>query len=196
LPRSEQSGVERPSACTAQWGSPRWIPSSWGAGLRGGRTPGDSVILALEVMKDIGLVVSGINTGPTWAATCCSRDCGAALQATSTAFRQWLSPFRPAGLPLRSGGQGGQPPRTKGLRQRHGANSAERQRAERAQHEIKGIELTRVGKGGFSTAITMGATEAGQVQDQHWQAWWSGDVGTDIHAVENARISITLCRVN
>jgi 5'-nucleotidase len=60
------------------------------------------------------------------------------------------------------------------------------------QHEIKGIELTRVGKGGFSTAITMG-------RDGSWdkykisigKPWWSADVGTDIHAVENARISIT-----
>ncbi len=60
------------------------------------------------------------------------------------------------------------------------------------QHEIKGIDLTRVGKGGFSTAITMG-------RDGSWdkykisigKPWWSGDVGTDIHAVENARISIT-----
>jgi len=49
-----------------------------------------------------------------------------------------------------------------------------------------------VGKGGFSTAITMG-------RDGSWdkyrisigKPWWSGDVGTDIHAVENARISIT-----
>jgi 5'-nucleotidase len=157
-------------------------------------TPGDSVILALEVMKDIGLVVSGINTGANMGCdVLLSGTVGAALQgyihgipsvAVSIQARQEFHfevAARVAGLLARRIANDGAVPILLNVNVPN-----------LPQHEIKGIELTRVGKGGFSTAITMG-------RDGSWdkykisigKPWWSGDVGTDIHAVENARISIT-----
>jgi 5'-nucleotidase len=157
-------------------------------------TPGDSVILALEVMKDIGLVVSGINTGANMGCdVLLSGTVGAALQgyihgipsvAVSIQARQdfhFEVAARVASLLARKVFGNGTGPILLNVNVPNVP-----------QHEIKGIELTRVGKGGFSTAITMG-------RDGSWdkykisigKPWWSGDVGTDIHAVENARISIT-----
>jgi 5'-nucleotidase len=157
-------------------------------------TPGDSVILGLEVMKDIGLVVSGINTGANMGCdVLLSGTVGAALQgyihgvpsmAVSIQARQdfhFEVAARVAGLLARRVYGDGTGPILLNVNVPN-----------LPQHEIKGIELTRVGKGGFSTAITMG-------RDGSWdkykisvgKPWWSGDVGTDIHAVDNGRISIT-----
>ena len=157
-------------------------------------TPGDSVILGLEVMKDIGLVVSGINTGANMGCdVLLSGTVGAALQgyihgipsiAVSIQARQdfhFEVAARVAGLLARRVFGDGTGPILLNVNVPNVP-----------QHEIKGIELTRVGKGGFSTAITMG-------RDGGWdkykisigKPWWSGDVGTDIHAVDNGRISIT-----
>jgi 5'-nucleotidase len=157
-------------------------------------TPGDSVILGLEIVKDIGLVVSGINCGANMGCdVLLSGTVGAALQgyihgkpsvAVSVQGRQdsrFEVAARVAGLLARRiSGDGAAPI----LLNVNVPNLP--------QHEIKGIDLTRVGRGGFSTAITMG-------RDGGWdkykisigKPWWSADVGTDIHAVENARISIT-----
>jgi 5'-nucleotidase len=157
-------------------------------------TPGDSVILGLEVMKDIGLVVSGINTGANMGCdVLLSGTVGAALQgyihgipsmAVSIQARQdfhFEVAARVAGLLARRVYGDGTGPILLNVNVPN-----------LPQHEIKGIDLTRVGKGGFSTAITMG-------RDGSWdkykisvgKPWWSGDVGTDIHAVDNGRISIT-----
>jgi 5'/3'-nucleotidase len=157
-------------------------------------TPCDSVILALEVMKDIGLVVSGINTGANMGCdVLLSGTVGAALQgyihgipsvAVSVQARQdfhFEVAARVARLLVQSIARDGAMPILLNVNVPN-----------LPHHEIKGIELTRVGKGGFSTAVTMG-------RDGSWdkykisigKPWWSGDVGTDIHAVENARISIT-----
>jgi 5'-nucleotidase len=157
-------------------------------------TPGDSVILALEVMKDIGLVVSGINSGANMGCdVLLSGTVGAALQgyihgvpsmAVSVQARQDIRfevAAKVAGLLARRIFGNGTGPVMINVNVPN-----------LPVHEIKGVDLTRVGKGGFSTAITMG-------RDGSWdkykisigKPWWSGDVGTDIHAVENARISIT-----
>jgi 5'-nucleotidase len=157
-------------------------------------TPGDSVILALEIMKDIGLVVSGINCGANMGCdVLLSGTVGAALQgyihgkpsvAVSVQGRQdsrFEVAARVAGLLARRISSDGAVPILLNVNVPN-----------LPQHEIKGIELTKVGRGGFSTAITMG-------RDGSWdrykisigKPWWSADVGTDIHAVENARISIT-----
>lgn len=157
-------------------------------------TPGDSVILGLEVMKDVGLVVSGINTGANMGCdVLLSGTVGAALQgyihgipsmAVSIQARQdfhFQTAARVAGLLARRVFGDGTGPILLNVNVPN-----------LPKHEIKGVELTRVGKGGFSTAITMG-------RDGDWdkykitvgKPWWSGDVGTDIHAVENARVSIT-----
>ncbi len=157
-------------------------------------TPGDCVILGLEVMKDVGLVVSGINTGANMGCdVLLSGTVGAALQgyihgipslAVSIQARQDFHfdvAARVAGLLARKVYGNGT-----------GAILLNVNVPNLPRHEIKGIELTRVGKGGFSTAITMG-------REGDWDTyrisigkpWWSGDAGTDIHAVENARISIT-----
>ncbi len=157
-------------------------------------TPGDSVILALEVVKDIGMVVSGINTGANMGCdVLLSGTVGAALQgyihgipsvAVSVQARQDFRfdvAARVARLLARRISSDGVVPILLNVNVPN-----------LPQHEIKGIDLTRVGKGGFSTAITMG-------RDGSWdkykisigKPWWSGDVGTDIHAVDNGRISIT-----
>jgi 5'-nucleotidase len=157
-------------------------------------TPGDSVILGLEVIKDIGLVVSGINTGANMGCdVLLSGTVGAALQgyihgipsmAVSIQARQdfhFEVAARVAGLLARRVFGDGTGPILLNVNVPNVP-----------QNEIKGIELTRVGKGGFSTAITMG-------RDGSWnrymisvgKPWWSGDVGTDIYAVDNGRISIT-----
>ena len=157
-------------------------------------TPGDSVILGLEIMKDISLVVSGINCGANMGCdVLLSGTVGAALQgyihgkpsvAVSVQGRQdsrFEVAARVAGLLARRISGDGTVPILLNVNVPN-----------LPQHDIKGIELTRVGRGGFSTAITMG-------RDGSWDKYkisigkprWSADVGTDIHAVENARISIT-----
>ncbi len=157
-------------------------------------TPGDSVILGLEVVKEVGLVVSGINTGANMGCdVLLSGTVGAALQgyihgipslAVSIQARQecyFDVAARVASLLARKVFGNGTGPILLNVNVPN-----------LPLGEIKGVELTRVGKGGFSTAITMG-------RDGGWdrykisigKPWWSGDVGTDIHAVENGRISIT-----
>ena len=157
-------------------------------------TPGDSVILALEMMKDIGLVVSGINSGANMGCdVLLSGTVGAALQgyihgvpsmAVSVQARQdchFEVAAKVAGLLARRIFGNGTGPVLINVNVPN-----------LPAHEIKGVDLTRVGKGGFSTAITMG-------RDGSWdkykisigKPWWAADVGTDIHTVENGRISIT-----
>ncbi len=157
-------------------------------------TPGDSVILALEMMKDIGLVVSGINSGANMGCdVLLSGTVGAALQgyihgvpsmAVSVQARQDIRfevAAKVAGLLARRIFGNGTGPVLINVNVPN-----------LPAHEIKGVDLTRVGKGGFSTAITMG-------RDGSWdkykisigKPWWAADIGTDIHAVDNGRISIT-----
>jgi 5'-nucleotidase len=157
-------------------------------------TPGDSVILGLEVVKDVGLVVSGINTGANMGCdVLLSGTVGAALQgyihgipsmAVSIQARQdfhFEVAARVAGLLARRIFGNGTGPVLINVNVPN-----------LPTHEIKGVDLTRVGKGGFSTAITMG-------RDGSWdkykisigKPWWAADVGTDIHALDNGRISIT-----
>jgi 5'-nucleotidase len=194
-PAQEQSGVGTAISLHRSVGLSRAEPKIPGvSAFAVDGTPGDSVILALEVMKDIGLVVSGINCGANMGCdVLLSGTVGAALQgyihgkpslAVSVQARQdsrFDVAARVAGLLARRIAGDGTVPILLNVNVPN-----------LPQHEIKGIELTRVGRGGFSTAITMG-------RDGSWdkykisigKPWWSADVGTDIHAVENARISIT-----
>lgn len=157
-------------------------------------TPGDCVILGLAVINDVGLVVSGINTGANMGCdVLLSGTVGAALQgyihgipsvAVSIQARQdfhFEVAARVAGLLARRVYGDGTGPILLNVNVPN-----------LSQSDIKGIEFTRVGRGGFSTAITMG-------RDGSWDKYkisigkpfWSADLGTDIHAVENGRISIT-----
>lgn len=194
-PAREQSGVGTAISLHRSVGLSRVEPGLPGVpAFAVDGTPGDCVILGLEVMKDVGLVVSGINTGANMGCdVLLSGTVGAALQgyihgipslAVSVQARQDFHfdvAARVAGLLARKVYGNGT-----------GAILLNVNVPNLPRHEIKGIELTRVGRGGFSTAITMG-------REGDWDTyrisigkpWWSGDAGTDIHAVENARISIT-----
>lgn len=194
-PAQEQSGVGTAISLHRSVGLSRVdpvVPGVLAFAVDG--TPGDSVILALECVKDIGLVVSGINAGANMGCdVLLSGTVGAALQgyihgipsmAVSVQARQDIRfevAARVAGLLSRRISSDGAVPLLLNVNVPN-----------LPRHEIKGIELTRVGKGGFSTAITMG-------RDGSWdryrisigKPWWSADLGTDIHAVENGCISIT-----
>lgn len=194
-PASEQSGVGTAISLHRSVGLAKadsQLPGVEAFAVDG--TPGDSVILALEMMKDIGLVVSGINSGANMGCdVLLSGTVGAALQgyihgvpsmAVSVQARQDIRfevAAKVAGLLARRILGNGTGPVLINVNVPN-----------LPVHEIKGVDLTRVGKGGFSTAITMG-------RDGSWdkykisigKPWWAADVGTDIHAVENARISIT-----
>ncbi len=194
-PAGEQSGVGTAISLHRSVGLSRVDPRIPGVPAYAvDGTPGDSVILGLEVLKDVGLVVSGINTGANMGCdVLLSGTVGAALQgyihgipslAVSIQSRddcRFESAARVAGLLARRVYGNGTGPILLNVNVPN-----------LPLKEIKGIELTRVGKGGFSTAITMG-------RDGGWEQykiavgkpWWAGDAGTDIHAVENARVSIT-----
>ena len=194
-PASEQSGVGTAISLHRSVGLAKadsQLPGVEAFAVDG--TPGDSVILALEMVKDIGLVVSGINSGANMGCdVLLSGTVGAALQgyihgvpsmAVSVQARQDIHfdvAAKVAGLLARMIFGNGTGPVLINVNVPN-----------LPTHEIKGVDLTRVGKGGFSTAITMG-------RDGSWdkykisigKPWWSADVGTDIHAVDNGRISIT-----
>jgi 5'-nucleotidase len=194
-PAREQSGVGTAISLHRSIGLSRVEPALPGVpAFAVDGTPGDCVILGLEVMKDVGLVVSGINTGANMGCdVLLSGTVGAALQgyihgipslAVSIQARQDFHfdvAARVASLLARKVYGNGTGPILLNVNVPN-----------LPRHEIMGIELTRVGKGGFSTAITMGRDGGwDQYRIAIGKPWWSGGAGTDIHAVENARISIT-----
>ena len=194
-PSREQSGVgtaislHRPVGLTQMESRIPGVPAFAVDG-----TPGDSVILGLQVTGEVALVVSGINNGANMGCdVLLSGTVGAALQgyirgipslAVSVQARQDLyfeTAARVAGLLARRIAGDGTGPILLNVNVPN-----------LPRHEIKGIELTRVSRGGFSTAITMGRDgDWDQYKIAIGKPWWSGGAGTDIHAVENARISIT-----
>jgi len=61
--------------------------------------------------------------------------------------------------------------------------------------EISGIELTRVGQGGYSSALMMGPDGSpDKYRISIGQLVWNPETGTDLHAVDSGKISITPLR--
>ncbi|MBM4463547.1 MAG: 5'/3'-nucleotidase SurE [Chloroflexi bacterium] len=194
-PHQEQSGVGtaitlRRLVCFAEVKSA--IPEAIAYAVEG--TPADSVLLALEIMKDISVVFSGINRGLNLGSdVLLSGTVGAALQgylrglpsialsvvrAEETNFQ---AASRLAGL----------------LASRIAAGPSEKMllniNLPNLQLDmIRGIEVTRVGSGGYGGAIKIERDEGRySYRIKIGQVKWDAEEGTDINAVENGSISIT-----
>lgn len=194
-PAREQSGVGTAISLHRSVGLSRVAPRLPGVPAHAvDGTPGDSVILGLEVMKDVGLVVSGINAGANMGCdVLLSGTVGAALQGYIHGI-----PSLAVSVQARDGCRFDTAARVAGLLARRvlgdgtGPILLNVNVPNLPRDQIKGVELTRVGKGGFSTAITMGRDGGwDQYKIAIGKPWWAGDAGTDIHAVENSRVSIT-----
>ena len=159
-----------------------------------GGTPADSVILALAVVTDVDVVVSGINRGANMGSdVLLSGTVGAALQglfhglpsiAISVDYAdemQFEAAARMAGLLVRKLDEH----KPSGVLLNVNLPNLPAGR-------IGGVEVTRIGAGGYSNAIKMehdGSTNNYRIAIG--QPHWSAEAGTDMHAVRQGKVSIT-----
>jgi len=163
-------------------------------------TPGDSVLLALRMMENVAMVFSGINRGANMGhdillsgtvgaalqgyfhgvpSIAISVEAGRAGEATNFEVAARLAPLLAARFSSNGSGD---------LLLNVNLPNLPLER-------IGGIDITRVGRGGYSTAIAMGRD--GSRDDYRitiGKPWWNIEEGTDIHAVDKCRISITPLR--
>jgi len=158
-------------------------------------TPGDSVILGLDAEDGVGMVVSGINRGANMGSDILlSGTVGGALQGylhglpSIAVSVQWAGDVR-FDVAARLGGL---------LARRIFGRGAGRAMLlnvnlpNLALESIKGVAVTRVGRGGYSNAIGLGYDgTTDNYRIAIGQPSWSLAKGTDVHAVETAQISIT-----
>ncbi len=194
-PSQEQSGIGtaitlRRPVCFAEVKSA--IPGAMAYAVEG--TPADSVLLALEIAKDISMVFSGINRGVNMGSdVLLSGTVGAALQGylrglpsialsvVRTEETHFQVAAKLAGL----------------LASRIAAGHSERlllnvNLPNLRLDMIRGIEITRVGKGGYGGAIEIERDEEKySYRIKIGQVEWNAEEGTDIYAVENGSISVT-----
>jgi 5'-nucleotidase len=163
-------------------------------------TPGDSVLLALRMLENVAMVFSGINRGANMGhdvllsgtvgaalqgyfhgvpSVAISVEAGHAGEATNFEVAARLAPLLAASVNLNGAGPLLLNVNLPNL----------------PLENIGGIDITKVGTGGYSTAISMGRD--GGRDDYRitiGKPWWSFEEGTDIHAVDRRRISITPLR--
>ena len=157
-------------------------------------TPGDSVILALEMVDDVTMVMSGVNKGANMGSDVLfSGTVGAALQGylhglPSVALSVvWSGEVR-FEVAARLGGL---------LARRIASNNTESMLLNvnlpnLPLHRIRGIEVSRVAGGGYSGAIKMGHDGTrDNYRIEIGRPRWKAEAGTDAHAVEQGKISIT-----
>jgi 5'-nucleotidase len=153
-------------------------------------TPADSVILGLEVTKGVDMVFSGINRGSNLGNdVLLSGTVGAALQG-------YLKGLPSVAMSVEFGD-----PMHFEVAARLAGLLARRVRdnillnvnlPNVASTSIEGLEITKVGRGGYSTAFRMGQDgSAGDYRIAVGQPDWTGGEGTDIQAVNQGKISIT-----
>ena len=160
-------------------------------------TPGDSVILALEMVDDVAVVVSGINRGANMGDDVLfSGTVGAALQG-------YLHGLPSIALSVVWAGE----VRFE-VAARLGSLLARRIAGDNTEsmllnvnlpnlplHMIRGIEVSRIGTGGYSGAIKMGYDGTRyNYRIEIGRPRWNAEEGTDAHAVEHGKISITPLR--
>jgi 5'-nucleotidase len=196
-PSQEQSGIgtaitlRRPVCFTEVKPA---IPGAMAYAVEG--TPADSVLLALEVAKDISMVFSGINRGANMGSdVLLSGTVGAALQGylrglpsiaisvvrTEETQTHFQVAAKLAGL----------------LASRIAAGHSDKMLLNINLPNLhldmmRGIEITRVGKGGYGGTIKIERDEGRySYRIKIGQVEWNAEEGTDIHAVENGSISVT-----
>lgn len=163
-------------------------------------TPGDSVILALKMLENVSMVFSGINRGANMGHdVLLSGTVGAALQG-------YLHGVPSVAVSVRAGEAGEETNFEVAARLASLLASTVSSNGSSALllnvnlpnlplERIAGIDVTKVGKGGYSTAITMGR---GGTRDDYritiGQPSWIAEKGTDIYSVDRCRISITPLR--
>ena len=157
-------------------------------------TPGDSVILALETVEDIAMIFSGINKGANIGDdVLLSGTVGAALQGylhnlPSIALSVPAAEEMHFEVAAKLGGL---------LARKIAAQNSESMLLNinlpnLPLDEIRGIEVTRIGRGGYSNAIKLGHDGKGNsYRIVLRRPQWNAEEGTDIWAVEEGRISIT-----
>ena len=194
-PNREQSGIgtaitlRQPVRLTEVESS---IPGIRAYGIEG--TPADSVILALETVEDIAMVFSGINKGVNMGDdVLLSGTVGAALQG----YLHNL-PSIALSVPAAEEMHFEVAAKLAGLLARKIAAENSKSMLLNINlpnlplDEIRGIEVTRVGRGGYSNAIKLGHDEKGNnYRIVLRQPQWNAGQGTDIWAVEGGKISIT-----
>ncbi len=194
-PNREQSGIgtaitlRQPVRLTEVESS---IPGIRAYGIEG--TPADSVILALETVEDIAMVFSGINKGVNMGDdVLLSGTVGAALQG----YLHNL-PSIALSVPAAEEMHFEVAAKLAGLLARKIAAGNSKSMLLNINlpnlplNEIRGIEVTRVGRGGYSNAIKLGHDGKGNnYRIVLRQPQWNAGQGTDIWAVEGGKISIT-----
>jgi len=160
-------------------------------------TPGDSVLLGLEVFKEADMVFSGINRGANMGHdVLLSGTVGAALQG-------YLHGRPSVAVSVAAGKE----PRYE-VAARLASVLARKISGNGSEHillnvnlpnlpleEITGIELTRVGQGGYSSALMMGPDGSpDRYRISIGPLVWNRETGTDLHAVDGGKISITPLR--
>lgn len=157
-------------------------------------TPADSVLIGLEVARDVAAVFSGINRGANMGNdVLLSGTVGAALQgyfgglpsvALSVVWSDEVcfeAGAKLAGLLAR-----------RILRGNSQSMLLNVNLPNLPLEVIQGVEVTRVGRGGYSSAIRMGRDGGkNNFRIQIGQPQWDPEEGTDIHAVVNGKVSIT-----
>ncbi|RLC93676.1 MAG: 5'/3'-nucleotidase SurE [Chloroflexi bacterium] len=154
-------------------------------------TPADSVILGLEVTDGVDMVFSGINRGSNLGNdVLLSGTVGGALQGylkglPSVAISVDYS--EPVHFEVAAKLAGLLAHRIRGGSMLLNVNLPNVDSA-----SIRGLEITRVGRGGYSTAFRMGQDGApGAYRIALGKPDWTGGQGTDIQAVRQGKISIT-----
>ncbi|MCX6000124.1 MAG: 5'/3'-nucleotidase SurE [Chloroflexi bacterium] len=161
-------------------------------------TPADSVILGLALVNGVGLVVSGVNRGANMGDdVLLSGTVGAALQGylhglPSIALSVVRSDDARFDVAARLG---------KLLAQRIVCGVTAEAMLLNVNlpnlglDRIGGIEITRVGKGGYSSAISMGHDgEKDSYRIAMGKPQWVAQEGTDVQVVERGSISLTPLR--
>lgn len=157
-------------------------------------TPGDSVILGLDSVGDVSLVVSGINRGANLGDdVLLSGTVGGALQgylrgipsiAVSVEYSGEMRFEVAAKLARLLGKRISKGPKMGMLLNVNLPNLP--------LDMIKGISVTTVGRGGYSSAIQMGYDgRANQYRISIGPPRWDPREGTDMYAVQNGHISIS-----
>jgi 5'-nucleotidase len=197
-PNREQSGIgtaitlRQPVRLTEVESS---IPGIRAYGIEG--TPADSVILALETVEDITMIFSGINKGANMGDdVLLSGTVGAALlgylhNLPSIALSVPAAEEMHFEVAAKLAGL---------LARRIAARNSEGMLLNinlpnLPLDEIRGIEVTRVGRGGYSNAIELGHDGKGNnYRIVLSQPQWNAKEGTDIWAVQRDKISISPLR--
>ncbi len=157
-------------------------------------TPGDSVILGLDTVSEVALVVSGINRGANMGDdVLLSGTVGGALQgylrglpsiAVSVEYAGEMRFEVAAKMARVLGRRVGESSKTGMLLNVNIPNLP--------LDMVKGIVVTRVGKGGYSSAIQMGYDgRADNYRITLGPPKWDLEEGTDMHAIQHGLISIS-----